>query len=205
MRRLIDLSTSVRELSDIVSLSGPALEDIKWWSEFAPGWNGVSFFQDPIVTSKHLHFFTDASSFGLGGVFGSNWFSISIPPAILGAPIHILEFCAVGMPIITWANDLTNKQVLISTDNLDIVHVWSSGSCKDKLLMSLVRNLFLFIAHRNINILLVHIPGKDNVLADLLSRLQVAQFLNLSESPSPEPYKIPEEAWEFLDLLETNS
>ena len=203
MRRLIDLSTSVAELSDIIDLSGPALEDIKWWREFAPRWNGAAFFQDPVVTSEHLDFFTDASGFGLGAVFGSKWFSVALPSSVIGTPIHLLEFVAVAMAVITWADNLVNKQVVISTDNLDIVQVWSSGSCKDKVLMKLVRHLFLFIAKMNINILLVHLPGKDNVFADLLSRLQVGQFLSLVESASPEPSKIPEEAWEILDLLET--
>jgi len=203
MRRLIDLSTSVTELSDIVEISEPALEDIKWWSDFAPRWNGTAFFQDPVVTSEHLDFFTDASGFGIGAVLGPKWFSVALPASAQGTPIHILEFVAVAMAVITWADNLVNKQVTISTDNLDIVLVWRSGSCKDKLLMKLVRHLFLFIARMNINILLVHLPGKDNVFADLLSRLQVGRFLSLAESASPEPSRIPEEAWEILDLLET--
>ena len=82
-------------------------------------------------------------------------------------PIHLLEFCAVAIVIITWSDQLSNKQVLISTDNNDVVQVWKSGSCKDKALMSLVRKLFFFIANKNINVHMTHIPGKENLLADL--------------------------------------
>ena len=120
-------------------------------------------------------------------------------------PIHLLEFCAVAIAIVTWSDKLSNKQVLISTDNNDIVQVWKTGSCKDKALMSLVRKLFLFIANRNINVLMTHVAGKENLFADLLSRLQVVRFLQLHSSALPVPSQIPEEAWEFLDMLGTGT
>ena len=205
MRRLIDLSSIPIELSDIVTLSDDALEDVKWWSEFASEWNGVAFFQDPIMTSEQLNFFTDASGLGLGGWFQDLWFSIVLPITEQPVPIHLLEFCAVAIAIVTWSDHLANKQVLISTDNFDVVQVWKTGSCKDKALMALVRKLFFFIARKNINVLMTHVPGKENVLADLLSRLQVARFRELHPSARPEPSRISEEAWEFLDMLVTST
>lgn len=205
MRRLIDLSSASLELSDTVSLTEDALEDIRWWSEFSADWNGAAFFQDPIMTSEQLNFFTDASGLGLGGWFEDRWFSIVLPKTDHTVPIHLLEFCAVAIAIVTWSDKLSNKQVLISTDNNDIVQVWKTGSCKDKALMSLVRKLFLFIANRNINVLMTHVAGKENLFADLLSRLQVVRFLQLHSSALPVPSQIPEEAWEFLDMLGTGT
>ena len=42
--------------------------------------------------------------------------------------------------------------------------------------MSLVRRLFFFLAVRNLNLLLRHVPGKLNIDADACSRLQVQRF-----------------------------
>ena len=39
--------------------------------------------------------------------------------------------------------------------------------------MSLVRRLFFFLAQRNVNLLLAHVPVCQNINADMLSRLQV--------------------------------
>ena len=69
------------------------------------------------------------------------------------------------------------------TDNQSVVDVWTSGTCSDKPMMAVIRALFFFTARRNINLLMAHVSGRDNVNADLLSRLQVAAFKrNLPEA-----------------------
>ena len=42
--------------------------------------------------------------------------------------------------------------------------------------MCLIRQLFFIAAHHNFDLRLIHVPGIHNVAADLLSRLQVADF-----------------------------
>ena len=51
-----------------------------------------------------------------------------------------------------------------------VVEVLSSGRARDPMLALIARNIWLICAIFYIHIAVVHIPGKNNVLADLLSR-----------------------------------
>ena len=44
LRRLIDLSTKVKQLQHYVSLNAEARADFQWWIGFLPSWNGKSMF-----------------------------------------------------------------------------------------------------------------------------------------------------------------
>eukprot|EP00731_Ephydatia_muelleri_P012874 Em0007g184a len=71
LRRLIDLSTTVRKLHHHISLNAEARADIRWWVSFLPSWNGVAMFLDPEWTAADsLQLYTDASgSLGFGAYF----------------------------------------------------------------------------------------------------------------------------------------
>ena len=57
LRRLIDVSSSVSQLHHRIHLSAETKEDIVWWSTFLPTWNGVSYLQDPPISSDDIHHF----------------------------------------------------------------------------------------------------------------------------------------------------
>ena len=61
--------------------------------------------------------------------------------------------------------------------------------------MRIVRKIFFFSAKRNINILMRHIPGKDNILADFISRLQVTKFKEAFPQADVHPTEFAEEVW----------
>ena len=62
-------------------------------------------------------------------------------------------------------------------------------------MMHLIRHLFSFTAANNINIILQHIPGHSNILADSLSRLQVDQFRLLQPTAATSSTPIPDQVW----------
>ena len=198
LRRLIDLSTTVSELHHYVTINKDARKDLEWWNEFLPLWNGVSFIQSPVVDSHELNLCTDASGIGIGGFYKGSWFSIPVEyDDELG--IAYFELLAVLFAVFTWGKVWKNRQILLFTDNESICQIWSTGSCKSKDIMNLVRHLFFFIAQHNINLLLRHIPGRENNFADLLSRLQVAKFMSLCPDADTEPANVPEEALKLLE------
>ena len=53
-----------------------------------------------------------------------------------------------------------------------VVEVLHNGRARDNTLALLVRNTWLICAMFNIHIVVLHIPGRNNVLADLPSRWQ---------------------------------
>ena len=195
VRRLIDLSTTVSELSHHISLNAEAQADIWWWNSFLPSWNGVEFTQQTPISSHSLRLFTDASSHGFGAVYGNEWFSVPWPSSFSHHHINFLELFAIVASVFTWGNNWRNKQILFFTDNSSITYVWKTGTCRDKNIMRLVRALFMFTASRNINILMHHIPGQSNLLADLLSRLQVQKFHQAHPQALLQPAIVSADVW----------
>ena len=168
-----------------------------------PTWNGVSYLQQPPVSSDDIHLFTDASALGIGGVFGNQWFAVAIeqfssiswfPSQDAPFDINFWELLALLVAFFTWSDHFRDKQVIIHTDNMPLVYVWSRGS-RNPLIMRLVRALFLRTARFNSNLLLRHIPGHDNSLADSLSRLQVPRFFTFHPTADGSPTQLPPDIW----------
>ena len=196
LRRLIDLSCTVKELHYHITVNRDAQLDIAWWKKFLVGWNGVEIIQGLPISSQQMELYTDASGEGLGGFYDGLWFSTPIIQA-RSYNIAYLELLAIVIAVFCWGHKWTNKQIVLGTDNEAIVHVWCKGSCKDRDIMVLIRNLFYFTAKNNINLLVKHIPGKYNVYADLLSRLQVGKFKEKCPKAAAMPTAVPDQVWKF--------
>lgn len=76
-------------------------------------------------------------------------------------------------------------------DNKAVTEVWQSGLSHSTQLMRLVRALFFVAANGNFHVLIRHIAGVDNCIADALSRLQVQKFRQLAPQAAREPTPIP--------------
>ena len=197
VRRLIDLSTTVSSLDHFVTINAEAREDIRWWQEFLPLWNGVEVFQEAPVTSDSIELHTDASDLGFGGVYGRRWVLGEWKEPWGGLPIFIREFFAIWVAVHTWGNEWADKQVVIHTDSAPAKDIWKKGTSRDKVVMKIVRTMLMFAARRNINILLKHVPGKHNNLADALSRFQVRRFRELLPEADVMPTEVDQQVWEM--------
>ena len=62
------------------------------------------------------------------------------------------------------------RLIHIHCDNMAVVQVMCSGKCKDQSLATMNRNIWLECAINDIKLKVSHIPGKVNVVADMLSR-----------------------------------
>ena len=62
-----------------------------------------------------------------------------------------------------------NKQIIIKCDNEAVVSVVNIGVTKDNSLGAIVRNIWLEAALRDLKLKLIHVKGKNNQCADLLS------------------------------------
>ena len=98
---------------------------------------------------------------------------------------------AVLVAATAWGAQWSRKRLLIHCDNQAVVHVWRSGTSRHKLLMGLVRALFQVAASHNFTVLLQHIQGVDNGIADALSRSQLCRFRTLAPDADTDPTPIP--------------
>ena len=88
----------------------------------------------------------------------------------MGYNIVQLEILNILVACKVWANHWANKQIKIWCDNLAVVEVLNSGKSHDETLATCARNIWMLSAMYKFDIILYHIPGKDNNIADLLSR-----------------------------------
>ena len=95
------------------------------------------------------------------------------------------------MAIQVWGDRIRNRRLKLYTDNSALVEVLENQSSREPLVMVLVRHLVLLCLQHNIVLSTNHIPGKSNLLADKLSRGQVAQFRSLHSTAEASPTIIP--------------
>ena len=198
LRRLIDLSTTVSRVNHHIHLNREAKADIRWWHDFLSVWNGVSIIHEPPCSDWDLSFATDACRYiGCGGTFGNHWFHTTWPQQFVSLEIAPKELFAILVAVYVWKDELKNKQIVLNTDSMACYQVWRFGVARDPNMMRFMRPLFSICALHNINLLLNHIPGHTNVLADLLSRSFIQKFREEHPSADPTPSPIPSIVWTF--------
>ena len=191
-RRLIDTSTRVHSLHHHIRLSSASRADIQWWLQFASKWNGKAFYLDPTWTpSPAFQLFTDASDLGFGAYWSGHWLCGPWSPKQRTRDIQWKELYAVTAAAHAWGSQWSRKRLLVHCDNQAVVQVWQTGSSRNSALMALVRTLFMAAANHNFTVLIQHIPGVQNGVADSLSRFQFHRFHTLAPladiHPTPTP------------------
>ena len=153
-----------------IKLTADVLHHLNWWKQHRLYLQGVPMNADP---PSH-HIFSDASLTG--------WGSHLEPEGLLyhgvwsktqsRLHINILEMMAISLTLRRALQFIKNSTVLISTDNTTVVAYLNrqGGTHSPDLCMEVWKTLIW--CHQNqINLLIKHIPGKFNVLADRLSRI----------------------------------
>ncbi|CAG2233228.1 unnamed protein product [Mytilus edulis] len=117
---------------------------------------------------------TDASLSGIGGIFYNSciteYFHCDIHTSWSGHHISVYELLAVLISFKVWGKKLQNKRIVLQCDNSSSVSLLNTGRCRDKIMLSIVRNIWLICAEYNIQIKAIHIQGINNRAADILSR-----------------------------------
>lgn len=194
LRRLINLTIGVTRPQHHISLNSGARADLAAWNLFLTHFQGrVMMLPSVWETSATLALATDSSGVGFGAVLGDSWFYGTWPPSWQGLNITFLELYPIVASLGVWASSLTNRRILFFTDNLALVHIINKTTSRDPQIMVLVRHLVALAMQHNIHFKAKHIPGKHNVLADHLSRLQVQCFRQLAPLAQPYPTLLPQD------------
>ena len=201
LRRLIDLSRIVRHLDGYVRLNVSARSDIIWWRVFAEQWNGTSMLYAYKKANPQMHVFSDASGrWGCGAYMNDLWFQFEWPPEMLDCHISSKEMIPIVMAAMVWGSMWEGLSVRFHCDNSAVVALLNAGAARDNSLMHLMR-CFSFVATKfNFFFSACHIRGRENVLADALSRNNLRMFLHSCPQAQREPTYLPPALQELLML-----
>ena len=165
-------------------------DDLKWWNELLPVYNGIKFFDTQARVTIQLY--TDASLQGLGGFYYEGAKSLYWPTAVPNIPqdqafavpitssvhINIHELEAILLAIEAWSNCWTQAELIIYTDSSTayngLIHHILRGDANQ-----ILRKILLLTAKHDIRIIPRWIPSEHNGLADALSRFSIQTVANL--------------------------
>ena len=194
LRRLIDLTLNVSNPFYKIRLNSEARADISAWKIFIETFNGKSvFLKDHWQNSESLNLYTDASgNVGFAAVFGSWWLAGEWLSKMQNYQIAIKELFPIVLSLEIWGDHLKNGKIMFHSDNMAVVEIINKQTCKDKVLMRLVRRLVIAALTYNIVFRAKHIKGKTNVIADYLSRSQFQKARALAPWLAPHQTAIPD-------------
>ena len=204
LRRMIDLSTSVKKLNHHIPLTTEAQLDIRWWINFLPSWSGKSLIlSNKWTPSPMLHLYTDASGLhGWGAYWSGRWLQSRWTPAQQHMDITWKEMFAIVAAVHTWGSFWPRQKILFHCDNQSVVDIWDKGSTRVAHTMALVRLLYFCAVRYSLNVCVVHVPGVCNDIADAVSRFQMDRFRKLAPNANPSPDNIP--AWPMQTFMQAS-
>ena len=142
----------------------------------------------------------DACLDGLGGIWKNYVYHLPIPRHYLGLTIIHLEMVNILVELKVFGPSWATKKVLVKCDNQAVVAVLTHSKTKDPFLVTCAWNVWLLAALYDLEITYVHIRGKNNVVANLLSRwVPTTENIQKLQSHIPDPLwiNVPNEV---LDL-----
>lgn len=135
----------------------------------------IDFYCDAALNNERL---------GIVGRFGKFWFAaqqkrdqVLDPHGLLN--IQVAELYSIFLALFLWIEKLSNRRVVIFTDNESVMHMLNRSSSSCRVCMKMIRLITLWSMTHNTRVFGMHVGTKQNTRADLLSRGNVAGFLAL--------------------------
>ena len=144
-------------------------KDLNWFNTFLFQYNGITFYDNPPIQDK---VFLDASLQGMGGAFRNMVYSLPFPKGFKNYTIVHLEILNIVVALKVWGSVWKDHIIEVKCDNMAVVEVLNTGRARDLMLATSARNIWLLTSMYNIELVVTHIPGVTNLVADLLSRWQ---------------------------------
>ena len=133
LRRMIDLSRSVKEMDRPIRLNRGFKSDLQWWALFLPTWNGVSMMAGAVRSDWAATMTSDASgSWGCGAFTSSGeWLQLQWPESWADVHITVKELAPVVLGVATWGQKWKGLTIQCRCDNAAVVAILHSGRSKN--------------------------------------------------------------------------
>jgi hypothetical protein len=126
-------------------------------------------------------FATYACTNGGGGHFGIDWFYVNWAvdvPELKEAHINVKELMSVFLAASKWAHLWSGLHIIVRSDNMSAVSAINKSTSRSVQLLPIVKELFWLTVKFNFKLSAVFLPGKLNILADHISRLDDLKAAN---------------------------
>lgn len=195
-RRILDLLRGLKDGNPRLYLNEHFRLDLQWWCNCSSIFNGIC----PIIKYNYgesNHICSDASFNGYGVTYGQDWiagyYNTSVFPADVSLLSHDHHWCNVYVqhdeninilelvPILIAAryfgSNWVNTHIVCFSDNTQVVAAINKGVCLNKVSMSILRELFWLSVKFNFHLTARYLPGRLNVVNDMLSRISVSNHV----------------------------
>ena len=202
LRHLIDLQIGIKKAWHKIRISPGAKADLRMWLVFLNSYNGSSIFMNQNgVFDYELQWFTDASGpgIGFGGFFDGSWFQGKWPDEQFSKSHSIawLEFFPIIVAVVLWGHSLQGKRIVLRCDNEAVVAIINKQSSKCPQIMRLLRFFVLQCLKNSVVFSARHVAGRNNDVADALSRFQMQKFWKIAPGAKPEGLPVPAFLWDL--------
>lgn len=165
-----------------IYLNKEVMTDMNWLAEIIPGATGIRLLETMKWNNEaaDMILWTNASlKSGMAFVYEGNGFVYQIAQNVTPNKVDILF-----LELMTILSAISHiavfahppRRLLIFTDSLDSVAVFNTSGAAESLHNSVVRAVAGIILRTGIDLKVCHIPGKDNIRANLLSRLLFNEY-----------------------------
>ena len=193
LRRMINLLCAFQRDDHPIRLNKEFRLDLLWWQELFQVWDGLSLFLTPTwAPIPDFQVSSDAAgSLGYGAIFEGHWFSGSWSASQAPLSIAYKELFPVVVAAHLWGPSWASRRVEFLCDNEAVVSVLKSGTSRDPHLMALLRYLSLLAVRHSFSFTSSSVQGRNNSIADSLSRFQFQRFRHLAPRADQEATPIP--------------
>ena len=165
------LLENLRNMNEVQFMNEDVVRDVTWFLKFVKRFNGkCKYIYPPLQCSDRIEL--DACLTGVGGRYNNQVYQYQFRNNEVPCTFSIvhLEMWNVLIGIRIWAKQWANRAIVIKCDNEAVVGVVNKGVTRDSALAAMACNIWFVTASHNIRFQVVHIPGVNNMCADLLSR-----------------------------------
>ena len=166
-----------------IQLSKTDREDIVWWIHI------LKYLKPKVIigpshwtNAADMNLFTDASKRGFGAFFNGKWFNGSFTVQEIATfethdiTINEFELLVVVFAISTWGSLMTGQRITFHCDNSASVASIDKQKSRVPVRIALLRHLYAIALVFSIDLRVLWISTKNNILADALSRFDLPTF-----------------------------